>query len=173
MDVFSHRPNMECHGIIRLRVFGDLEIFKIRLKTNILAWLTITYFKWTDHLGLNPDTTFLVLNRDGKIGAIREGSKGPVRPAVKDVLRVHPNSLSFESSGSHLGTVSFLNLEEGSLLESGVDDLEILLVNLKNSAEVGLLTTETKPLKPGLSATVLLAMTTRLGTVELKVGSSW
>ena len=103
-----------------------------------------------------------MLNGDGKNGVIREGSKRPVLPAVKDVPRVHPNSHTFEGSGSHWGTVSFLDFKEGLLLESGVNDLEIFLVNLKNSTQVDLLTTETKPLKPGLSATVLLAMSTRL-----------
>ena len=107
-------------------------------------------------------TTALVGNGDGKNGVIREGSKRPVLPLVKYVLRVNPNSLPFKGSGSHWGTVSFLDLKEGSLLEFGVNDLEILLVNFKNSTQVDLLTTETKPLKPGLSATVLLAMSTRL-----------
>ena len=106
-------------------------------------------------------TTALVLNGDGKNGVIREGSKRPVLPAVKDVARVNPNSHPFEGSGSHWGTVGFLNFEEGLLLESGVNDLEISLVSLRNSTEVDLLTIETKPLKPGLSTTVLL-MATRL-----------
>ena len=107
-------------------------------------------------------TTALVGNGDGENGIIREGSKRPVLPLVKYVLRVHPNSRPFKGSRSHWGTVSFLDLKEGSLLEFGVNDLEILLVNFKNSTQVDLLTTETKPLKPGLSATVLLAMSTRL-----------
>ena len=76
-------------------------------------------------------TTALVFNGDGKNGVIREGSKRPVLPAVKDVPRVHPNSHPFEGSGSHWGTVSFLDFKEGLLLESGVNDLKTLLVNLK------------------------------------------
>ena len=95
----------------------------------------ITYFKWTDHLGWNKLTTALVGNGDGENGIIREGSKRPVLPAVKDVPRVHPNSHPFEGSGSHWGTISFLNFKEGLLFESGVNDLEIFFVNLKNSTQ--------------------------------------
>ena len=74
-------------------------------------------------------------NGDGKIGVIREGTKGPVLPAVKDVGRVNPDSSPFESSGSHLGAVSFLDGKDGLLLEIGVNDLEMLLVNLKVSTQ--------------------------------------
>ena len=75
-------------------------------------------------------TTALVFNGDGKNGVIREGSKRPILPAVKDVPRMHPNSHTFEGSGSHWGTVSFLNFKEDMLFESGVYDLKTLFVNL-------------------------------------------
>ena len=68
-------------------------------------------------------------NGDGKFGVKREGTKGPVFPPVKYVDRVNPNSLTFESSGSHLGTVSSLDAKDDLLLVIGVNDLEMLLVN--------------------------------------------
>ena len=66
---------------------------------------------------------------DGKIGVIREGTKGPVLPAVKDVGRVNPNSSPFESSGSYFRTVSFLDVKDDLLLVFGVNYLEMLFVN--------------------------------------------
>ena len=101
---FSYRCNMEFHGIIRLRHFADL-FFLSKTDTEILALLTITYSKWTDHPGCRPETISEVANGNDKIGRKRERSKGPVLPVVKDVGRVHPFSLPFESSGSQLGTV--------------------------------------------------------------------
>ena len=67
--------------------------------------IAITYSKWTDHPGCGPETISKVANGNEKISRKREGSKGPVLPAVKDVGRVHPFSLPFESSGSQLGTI--------------------------------------------------------------------
>ena len=102
-------------------------------------------------------------NGDRNTSRKREGSKGPVLPAVKDVDRVHSLSPPFEGSRSYLGTVSSPHVKEDLLLEIGVNDLEMLLVNYKKfDAEAHLLTAETKPLKPGLSGTLMLVMIARL-----------
>ena len=69
---------------------------------------------------------------DGKIGVIREGTKGPVLPAVKDVGRVNPNSSPFESSGSYFRTVSFFDVKDDLLLVFGVNYLEMSRLVLVN-----------------------------------------
>jgi hypothetical protein len=64
--------------------------------------MTNDYLQQVDrHFGFPPETTSLVANGNEKISRKREGTKGPVvLPAVKDVDRMHPISLPFESSGS-------------------------------------------------------------------------
>ena len=82
--------------------------------------------------------TLIVLVEDGyrKDSVKRERTKGPVLPAVKDVVRVDPFSLPFESSGGYtmIFTAS-LHSKPDLVLIFGINELEMLLVNLK---EIGL-----------------------------------
>jgi len=92
--------------------------------------MILTYSKRTLHIGTNPATIFFVGGVDVNSGWIAPGTKGPVFETVSGVLGSRPLAFAFEGNSFYLLVVAApSDIKDGSLLETGIDGLQMLLVS--------------------------------------------
>ena len=94
----------------------------------------LTHTEGTDHLGRHIPAARVMRDSNLEIGLEGEWTKRPVAPVGKDVLQKHSDTLAFKSGRSSraLVIVPFtIDLKQSTLGIAGIDNLEILSINIK------------------------------------------